>query len=276
MRIGNWSRTASHIVCSPGQRKNNACSSCTGPKNEGGQTCAQILFDSKCKVFFLCKHVQAFCFSLRSWIHHLFVSHSTSWYLQLQICSFHPWGMHYTAWSQHRELRTAADLRPRHNFPTEKKTFLLAWDDQAGRHLPFLNMLLLEGTKAVIAAHPDLRRCIVTLSLCLDQENQDQNKALCDCDLDACEVFGFACSRFLPQGLDSTLQERRWHFSFRPLPSKYIQATCTFCFSQQDCPSEYCAVPDCTDHRSMEFLEWTFSEDHVGSTRRGLFIEEAC
>eukprot|EP00434_Breviolum_minutum_P025695 symbB.v1.2.022706.t3/scaffold2028.1/size91989/3 len=45
--------------------------------------------------------------------------------------------MHYTAWSQHRELRTAADLRP--------------------RHLPFLNMLLLEGTKAVIAAHPDLR-----------------------------------------------------------------------------------------------------------------------
>ena len=116
----------------------------------------------------------------------------------------------------------------------------------------------------------------VTLSLCLDQENQDQNKALCDCDLDACEVFGFACSRFLPQGLDSTLQERRWHFSFRPLPSKYIQATCTFCFSQQDCPSEYCAVPDCTDHRSMEFLEWTFSEDYVGSTRRGLFIEEAC
>jgi len=45
--------------------------------------------------------------------------------------------MHYTAWSQHRELRTAADLRP--------------------RHLPFLNMLLLEGPKAVIAAHPDLR-----------------------------------------------------------------------------------------------------------------------
>lgn len=46
-------------------------------------------------------------------------------------------GMHYTAWSTHRELRTAGDLRQ--------------------RHLPLLTKLLLEGTKAVVGVHPDLR-----------------------------------------------------------------------------------------------------------------------
>ncbi|CAK9071985.1 unnamed protein product [Durusdinium trenchii] len=45
--------------------------------------------------------------------------------------------MHYTAWSSHRELRTAAELHQ--------------------RHVPLLRKLLREGIAAVLTAHPDLR-----------------------------------------------------------------------------------------------------------------------
>ena len=62
---------------------------------------------------------------------------------------------HYTAWSAHRDLRTAADLWPRCPGGSD-------WEDSDRhlhrRHLPLLNELLLEGRKAVLAAHPDLRR----------------------------------------------------------------------------------------------------------------------
>eukprot|EP00435_Cladocopium_sp_Y103_P064221 s467_g25.t2 len=54
-------------------------------------------------------------------------------------------GMHYTAWSTHRELHTAGDLRQ--------------------RHVPLLTNLLLEGTKAVIAVHPDLTDADVAIFL---------------------------------------------------------------------------------------------------------------